>query len=188
MAIKNPDGTIYKLHGPNPAMKTQNLWDNEFIIHNMKFQGEVYSTNEPVPLPIPLPQKDSFIAELSIPEPKPEIKPVLPEPKKEPELIKIHVYCLPATIRERKDVLYGEKYQTIQYGSPFLFEAIPITDEDLFMQVWTNVEAATSVGSVLYPKQSKKRWWKISERTEKNNGWLLTCIPSEHMPSFTAVE
>ena len=36
MVIKNKDGSEYKLRGPNPIMKNQNLWDN-FQIHNMNF-------------------------------------------------------------------------------------------------------------------------------------------------------
>ena len=37
MAIKNKDGTDYRLKGPNPHMKNQLLWDH-FELHNMNFE------------------------------------------------------------------------------------------------------------------------------------------------------
>lgn len=40
MALKNKDGTVYKLRGPNPVLKDQKLWDS-FKIHNMQWQGEI---------------------------------------------------------------------------------------------------------------------------------------------------
>lgn len=176
MPIKNPDGSVYKLSGPNPAMKNQELWTN-YIAHNMKFTGRTVFVDIVPEAPIQKLASD-FIEELKTPA---------PIAKEEPDIKKINVYCLPAIIRERKDALYGENYQTIQYGDPFMFEAIPVKEEDLFMQMWTTVEAATQKGSVLYPKQGNKRWWKITERVEKSGGWLLTGVLSEYTPSFTNV-
>jgi len=40
MALKNKDGTVYKLRGPNPIMKDQKKWE-AFVIHNMKWNGEI---------------------------------------------------------------------------------------------------------------------------------------------------
>ena len=40
MVIKNKNGTVYKVRGPNPLMKTQDVWD-DFILHNMKFDPEI---------------------------------------------------------------------------------------------------------------------------------------------------
>lgn len=40
MALKNKDGTVYKLRGPNPVLKDQKLWDS-FKVHNMQVQGEI---------------------------------------------------------------------------------------------------------------------------------------------------
>ena len=39
MVIKNKDGTIYALRGPNPVMLNQDLW-KDFEIHNMNFTEE----------------------------------------------------------------------------------------------------------------------------------------------------
>lgn len=40
MALKNKDGTVYKLRGPNPLMKDQKTWE-EFRVHNMKWGSEI---------------------------------------------------------------------------------------------------------------------------------------------------
>ena len=37
--LKNKDGTPYKLSGPNPMMKNQEVWGN-FIVHNMEWEEE----------------------------------------------------------------------------------------------------------------------------------------------------
>ena len=37
MAIKNKDGSVYKLKSPNPIMKSQDVWNN-FTLHNMIFE------------------------------------------------------------------------------------------------------------------------------------------------------
>lgn len=42
MAIKDKDGNIYRLRGPNPVMKTQNAWDQKSIkLINFEFQEEI---------------------------------------------------------------------------------------------------------------------------------------------------
>lgn len=40
MALKNKDGSVYRLKGPNPLMKDQKKWE-EFRVHNMKWGSEV---------------------------------------------------------------------------------------------------------------------------------------------------
>ena len=42
MALKNKDGSVYRLSGPNPAMKTQTTWGS-FTLHNMKWSSERFS-------------------------------------------------------------------------------------------------------------------------------------------------
>lgn len=42
MAIKNKDGTIYKLRGPNPLMTDQTEWDRQKVrLHNFGWKSEV---------------------------------------------------------------------------------------------------------------------------------------------------
>jgi hypothetical protein len=44
MVIKNKDGTVYKVKGPNPIMLEQDLW-NDFELHNMEFPDDVVNQN-----------------------------------------------------------------------------------------------------------------------------------------------
>ncbi len=44
MVIKNKDGTVYKVRGPNPIMIAQDLW-NDFELHNMEFPDDLVSQN-----------------------------------------------------------------------------------------------------------------------------------------------
>lgn len=50
MTIKNKDGSVYKIRGPNPIMKEQDIW-NDFTLHNMNFdhetlQNQIYPTKK----------------------------------------------------------------------------------------------------------------------------------------------
>lgn len=198
MSIKNRDGTIFKLRGPNPAMNNQDIW-GDYVIHNMKFVGKTVADPDLAVVSSPQAQavQDDFAAELEEtkvkPEPKPEPQPEvkIEVPKPEPISLpkgtkKVDVHCLPATLRERKDGIHGDKYQTIQYGSPFVFEAVILQEEDFFIRFWTNV-SQVSRGSVVFPKiEEVRRWWRVSERQEKGNGWILTAVVSDYTPSFGA--
>jgi hypothetical protein len=48
MVIINKDGSVYKIRGPNPIMKVQDVWDG-FEIHNMKFEEYVVDDKITVP-------------------------------------------------------------------------------------------------------------------------------------------
>lgn len=50
MAIKNKDGSVYKLRGPNPLMKNQSQWDHgKVILHNLGPKTEtVVDENNPL--------------------------------------------------------------------------------------------------------------------------------------------
>lgn len=206
MALYNSDGTIYKLSGPNPVMKSQELW-NGFELHNMSWQEEkAEDVNKVKPMETDFNVKNLFLSELE--QTKPEIKVVetRPEPKEESQEIerkvvviadkkdisessdsldsieKVFIHCLPAKLRERKDSLYGDSYNTIQYGKPTSFEGVVLKQEDLFVEIWTDVEI--SIGSILYPKENYKRWWRVQEKESKVKGWLLVATPSDYQPSF----
>lgn len=202
MTLYNKDGTVYKLSGPNPAMKEQKLWE-DFVTHNMEWQQEI-SKDDTVLKPVDSDffVKESFldaldaakedikVTETEVTPQKPEIRtPVIrhdpendPAPKKD-EIEKTFIYCLPASIRERKDSLYGDVYHTIKYGDPTSFEGVVVSQSDFEFEVWTDA-ASINRGSVLYPKTGFKRWWRVQEKVQKGNGWILKSIPSDYQPSF----
>lgn len=208
MTLKNKDGSIYKLAAPNPVMKSQETWD-KFIVHNMNWQSEKKEDKRPVYTPPETKPRDSFLSELedSKPEVKPEIKivetkkeniPLVPETKvdiketspaqktdeiNDNSIEKTFIYVLPALIKRRVDDLYGDTYQTIQYGNPTSFEGVILKQEDFVIEIWTDVETIT-LGSILYPRANFKRWWRVQDKSPKVGGWILTGTPSDHQPSF----
>lgn len=209
MTLKNKDGSVYKLAGPNPAMKEQKLW-SDYAVHNMTWKPEHAQDNTVVtPVQSDFHVKDDFLAELdkaksaikeeikvveTRQEPAPEVferKPIVQPDLHREELQansddgieKVFVHCLPASVRERKDSLYGETYRTIKYGNPYSFEGVVVEQQDLFIKIWTTADN-TNEGSILFPKTHQKRWWRVQQREKKSGGWLLAAMPSDHQPSF----
>ena len=111
MAIKNKDGSIYKLNGPNPIIKSQNLWD-DFMLHNMNFAEDAVKDNlNPKKTKISVGQEVKIKSEQ---EPNiPKIKKIeLPTPKEvqPPKEINVPVFLTtspPPTseIKEEEDVI-----------------------------------------------------------------------------------
>ena len=198
--LKNKDGTPYKLSGPNPMMKNQELWGN-FIVHNMEWEEEKSENNQKlVPVETDFNIRESFISSLD--EAKEELKSkeeLQPVEKKEPperkkvvilepkeddvDIEKVFIHCLPAFTRKKKDELYGDETNMIRYGDPVSFEGVMLQQEDFFIKVWTDVENI-NIGSILYPKTNFKRWWRVQEKTIKGTGWILIAMPSDYQPSF----
>lgn len=215
MTLRNKDGSVYKLVGPNPAMKSQNFWD-EYVLHNMAFDEEKAKDNTQInPIQSGMQGKESFFDALDRAkkevetQPRQEIKVVetkTPESKavektneikavetkqpavnqidnKSDNIQKTFIHVLPAKIKEKHDSLYGDVYKIIQYESPTSFEGVILSFEDLEIKLWTNT-INLQAGSILYPKNGTKRWWKVQSTEEKANGWLIYGIPSSEQPSF----
>jgi hypothetical protein len=208
MTLRNKDGSVYKLSGPNPIMKSQEIWD-KYVIHNMEWQPEKSEDKTQVnPFESNYQVRDTFLSELDkakpeikIVETKSEIKNtevkseatfertavVHPDTQEKEEvddqIEKIFIHVLPAKIKKKTDSLYGDSYQTIQYGNPTSFEGVMLRQEDLVIEVWTDV-STINTGSILYPKTNFKRWWRVQEKTQKAGGWILLASPSDYQPSF----
>lgn len=198
MALKNKDGSVYRLDGPNPTMKTQETW-NEFEIHNMKWDEEKSKDlNQILPIQSDLDVKDSFLSALDEAkvenvqiseefkiERKSVIEPDLNKEKikEKSDIEKTYIYCLPAFLKTRRDDLYDESYVTIQYGDPTSFEGVILLQEDLYIKIWTDIDKIDK-GSILYPKTGYKRWWRVQDREEKKGGWIIIATPSDFQPSF----
>jgi hypothetical protein len=197
MTLYNKDGTVYKLNGPNPIMNSQDIWE-DYTLHNMAWDEEKHQGKPKVnPIQSDIKIRDNFVEELEATKnedvklnvdlverksqvaPKVEIK----TSSSENQIDKVFVHCLPATIREKKDHLYGESYQTIQYGDPWSFEAVIIEENDLDLTLWTDVRDVT-IGSVIFPKINSKRWWRVQSKEQKTQGWLISAAPSDFQPSF----
>jgi len=205
MTLRNKDGTVYKLASPNPVMKTQEIWEG-FKVHNMQWDGETAKdTNQVAPLASDFDVRDTFLSALDkakadikvseakteVPQPQVERKPIVqPDLQKEEfrastdnGIEKTFIHCLPAALRTRKDSLYGDSYTTVQYGKPTSFEGVILNQQDLFIEIWTDTDAINA-GSILFPKQGYKRWWRLQSKEQKGGGWVLSATPSDYQPSF----
>ncbi len=176
MALRNKDGSVFKLNGPNPIMTQQTLWNDKYIIHNKIGRRVVIADSQEIQEPILKPQtKEPQIVE-SLGK-KEEIRVESPNDP-------IQVWCQPANYVEVVDPLYGEKYKKIKYGKKFMFEAIIVEHEDLFMIFWTNTKAVTP-GSVIYPRSRDKKWWRIESVKEDQGGYLMYASITSHHPDFS---
>lgn len=214
MAIKNKDGSVYKLTSPNPVRKEQKQWtEAPMVFHNFDWQGltlpdeaapatpfssDLKNLNISAPvIEPPKVEEDKYIEEI-----KKEISVVIEETIEEPvEVIeessysletqkflneqKVTMWCSPPVITEHIDHLYGENQRTIEYTSKFSFEGVIISQSDLEMKFWAPVKLTRN--SIIFPrdvKTRKSRWWKIIEIEEKD-GTLASCIMSEHSFNFS---
>ena len=71
MAIKNSDGSIFKLNGPIPVMKEQKTW-NGYVLHNMEWNPYSFGSEDNNVSQETVVKKDPFIEELERNPPKQE--------------------------------------------------------------------------------------------------------------------
>jgi hypothetical protein len=192
MPIKNRDGTPYKFSSPNPLMKNQTGWSRkgEFILYNCTWDADVYA--DPNMQVILKPKYEAPPIQKKALPTHPEEEVIVAEPPQELEDSDfahlrdqaIQIHCLPARYREHKDALYGQRYKTIRYGNKFTFEGIIVAQEDLFMEFWTTVKEVTA-GSVVFPMNRDKRWWRVDAITPKTGGLLIRGVLSDYQPDFS---
>lgn len=188
MPIKNKDGTVFKLRGPNPLMKEQNLWDaTQFVLHNMKFKFVVAMTDTIVtPMATDFKIRDEPSVEK---QPEPEIvetvEPRIIQGKRPEEDIKLTTcHCLPANINDVEDSIYGDRKRVFVYEQlSFIFEMVIVDQTDLDLRMWTTL-SHIGPGSIIYPQNSDRRWWRIQSRQVIKGGWLYDCVLSDYQPAF----
>ena len=213
MAIRDTDGSIYRLHGPNPIMKTQELWDDSQItLINLKWTGEVVTDPKN-----PIAEARSKVRDISHrtkPRPKSthavpsrdfikEVQKVEPAIKEEPAPVVINVvpevakvlqergatfFCAPVIgFKEHNDDLYGTSYRTPTFGDQYTFDAIIIDQSDLQIQFWSAKEITK--GSVVYQKAQagewERRWWEITQSEPKAGGFMSLGNISHLNPDFS---
>jgi hypothetical protein len=178
MALRNKDGSEYTLSKPNPVMASQELWDEtSYVLHN-KFgklvedrgsEKSIIRVREPI-----IPQKPN----------EPTIVEAIKVPTAAEIENKIQVWCLPGFITEVVDPLYGEKYNKVSYGKKFVFEAILEDHNDLYIKMWVNTKSVT-IGSILYPRISEKRWWRVKSILKEKEMFLITADAADYHPDFS---
>ena len=201
MGLKKRDGTPFRLAGPVPYMRDQQMWE-AFTLHNFTFKGVTVDDNGPeevvrqgklgfVEELADLTKQDAKAVEVIEPTPVEELPEQIPT-KKMPSGTaatlnnapnKVTVRCLPGVIQKNKDDLYGETRSQIVYGDPFMFEGVVVYGDDLAMTVWSPTDQVTK-GSVIFPQNRDKRWWRVASVESKMEGWMLHCGVSDFQPQY----
>ena len=213
MTLIRKDGTPYRLSGPNPLAATQeDIKSTELEFHNFKWQTEVRkdrrlrpATQVQAEVPVEKaiekpPEKPAVTRSVEVQESlkhlKEEAKVLKAEVPTPPPAEELHdpdtilVYCLPATIRVKKDDVYNEERKTIQFGNKFQFEAVMVDSNDLELVLFSKTNISN--GSILYPSKYKNgesigecRWWKVAKNSPSHDGFLLLCLPTDQQFDFS---
>lgn len=184
MALKNKDGTFFKVTTQNPLTKTQR-WVS---VDNLEFHNFVW---EAMTIPdrdtdIDDPMGVSLVTVPTVPESKPQIRKFQNS---------ITVNCLPVIWNNKEDSLYGESYKTKTYGQKFIFEAIVVERGDLAISLWTattlkssqkhiRIEDYIKPGAIIFPSFGDYRWWEIKQIKPYNEGLLIVAVITDFQPSF----
>lgn len=206
MAIKDKNGNVVKLVGPNPLMRTQDAWDSKNVeLINFGWEPTVVvdkrnsikkfksDYNIPDIANIMNSQKEEFeedleeLEELSVDEIVE--KEIVHKPEEsllnttELDRHKVSFLCVLAQKTTVNDELYGDSYTRIVYGNKSQFPAIIIEQTDVSLEFWTEVNI--SVNSIVYPQDNSKRWWRVKSFFEKSGGSVVTAIISDVNPDFS---
>lgn len=170
-------------------MKSQDVWDGNYKLHNIPWNIEVkeekVTTEKIVPQKIEPKteiKKEEIVEKIEEEPKKEEPIQVKKEPKKEEinENLKIKIACLPAKLKEYTN-FYGEEIKSISYESPFIFEGYIMEQQDIVIKIYS--ETPINNGSIIFPKNESKRWWKVKSFKDK----IIIGFPSEIQPSFEDV-
>lgn len=209
MAIKDKDGKVYSLRGPNPLMKDQKVWNKGNVrLINMKFWDKDVieaedkdltefnakilnigteldlATNEESATRVI--DAKSFVAEIQA-TPQKEEPVEINANERMYRILKergMEYHCAPAIDkRTHTDNLYGDKRQYYVYGDKYMFDAIVIDQTDFQLHFWC-VRPIT-VGSIVYHNSKEGRWWRVMEVNEKTGGFMAECGISDSNPDFS---
>lgn len=181
MSIKNKDGSVYKLRGPNPVMEQQNLWkdDEKVIIHNIdpeEITGEDKSRKERhIPSPYDIIVQQPTAEEIVVKEPPKVVEKV----SKENKLV---AWCLPAIIKQEIDPVYGDIKRSTVWGNKFSFETVLLNRSAIGVELWAPLESLER-SSIIYLWEQRE-WWSVNSTEIHKNGIIISCLPSDQHPSF----
>lgn len=167
MTIKNKDGSVYKINGPNKLAEKQINWNlKNLVFHNFKWQEICFQ--EPPKIINKIKIKDpepefvgeiTFIKEKEINQAEEEIVDET-QLKNEEELkqvesifkYKVLMHCLPAYTETILDEFYGDKKIVVKYKNKFIFSSIVTKNDDLIFEFWTtDPNQQISEKSIVFP-------------------------------------
>jgi hypothetical protein len=184
MPIKNKDGSVFKLQGPNPLMKSQDLDGENIIVHNLNPEETTGSDPSRQFRDFPNPYEivdvnksvEEFLGTEDIKPPKIE----QPKPKSMPGGIK--AWCLPAVTRQTTNI-YGEIKRSVDYLPDQKFQFATVVLARTIIACELTCPVRVEKGSIILLSEERE-WWRVVSLAEKSDGFVLTCYPSDHHPSF----
>lgn len=207
MAIRDKDGSVYQLRGPNPLLQNQREWDrSQIVLLNCGWKGEVVEdvrspvkesranvrdiaeelSLKPNAAFVPASQ---FVAEAAAP-PKGPVN--IDVDERLGRILKergVQYHCAPVVgYRSRRDPVYDSVTETPAYGEPYTFDAVVVSESDFQLQFWC--VRAVSKHSVVYRKAGGAkldgRWWRVDDVAPKTGGFLVLANLSDVSPDFSA--
>ncbi len=174
MAIRNKDGSEYKLLLQRPAPCTVSRWDpDKVVFHNMEFPS--FTIPDPMRQPKPVTQPQVFVSPAT---PQEEVAAT----RLEERLVPTH--CLPVTSVQHEDPLYGNKYFCDVYGDKTKIQTLVMAHDSLTLTLWCSQKV--SERSIVCPLRSDiPGFWRVESCQPKAGGYLLSCSPSTISPDFS---
>jgi len=96
---------------------------------------------------------------------------------------KVLAHCLYAKVQEKIDDLYGDYKRKVEYSETFTVEIIIIERDDFTLKFVCNCDNFTE-NTIVFPQDFQKRWWKITNITNKDSFYEVDCSISDIQPSF----
>ena len=198
MVIKNRDGTVFKLKGPNPLMKSQEIWDKHSIklinFNNKELFVEIDSKNpikefeEDIPdITKAMEKVVKNIEAVTVEEPKVEEQ--IEEKVFSNDFLKLYdkkkISFLGVETFDKlyKDDLYGDSYSKTEFSERINFHGVIIDQNDFNLSFWSMQKI--NLKSVVYPKNETKRWWQVQSCSPISGGFKHVCVTSTLNPDFT---
>ena len=190
MAIRNKDGSIYKLRGPNPLMQNQDSWDHSKV-ELINFSQDSEKVTDPQNPAKKFEQQHNVVdigKKLKLEDIGKLVAPVHPkEPPKQPpseiERRKIQFLAVVAIEHSTTDSLYGDVSRRIKYSAPTNFTGIILNQADIGIEFWT--EFPIQPQSIVFPQNQEQRWWRVTKIESRPSGVVAHGIPSDVNPDFS---
>jgi hypothetical protein len=133
--------------------------------------------------PMPLPKVVEHEATFESPEQKAELIQEEDDYMDDDEAAQdvVSCWCLPGEYRQHIDNLYGETRLNLVWGDKFLLEGVILQSTEMNFVIWAQVKIGPP--SIIYIR-SQRRWWRVTDVQPHDNGFAMSCLPSETRPSF----
>ena len=189
MPIRNPDGSLFTLDKPNPALLSQGIWDDVQVIQNFDYEELSYIPSRwrmrPTTVPPPTPVQTEAPPPQSPPPPTVVVEEAPPAriEFKPTDRRRLVCHVLPVEVLVTTDPLYGETQRRQAYGTQFTMEVEFRDSNDFSCLLWTNSIKELRIGSIIFVSEDRQ-WWQVRRVSEEDGGLLIECMVSSQNPSF----